>query len=550
MIVGKFAPSPLAGPQWFMAYVIAVVSLWMIVSALTALRPGRRGIFAAFAYPVGWAAGELPAQAIIAQLVLLGVLRWWGWPRTSWLGPLVLALAAVVVAENLALIVVQFLSRVVVRRSLASAERRPLTVGRPREDVAGSWWRTMLQVPFHPRDVQVVSDVAYGSHPRQVLDVWRTPRTPAHAPVIIYFHGGAWTFGVKREQGRPMLHEFVARGWIVVTSNYRLAPTDPWPAHIVDAKRVLGWVKKNIANYGGDADRVVVAGGSAGGHLASLVAMAHADEWCSEDQRDVADWSVRGCISLYGVLEMTGDETHWHGLGHGLRVLLERRVVRQTYEGNEELYERMSPFHRIDETTPPFLVVQGGNDTLVDVHVARHFVERYRQRALAPVYYVELPLTQHAFDHTASPRTSATTRAAVAFADSVAQARRPLTAELVGTYASPPVEVLVDEGGDWSLAREVAQRRGRFYVVSADNAFSDPLDPHNERRRHELAQVAATRGLVSSPALGRDPSGAWPDEKGLAIFGQSERFCRALARAFEQHALYEVTPDECRVVRA
>ena len=532
-----------------MAYIIAALSLWMIVSALTALRPGRRGLFAAFAYPVGWAAGELPVQAILLQAALLGLLRWWGWPRTTWLGPLVLILAAVVTTENLALIVVQFLSRAVVRRALATSPRRALNVGRPREDVAGSWWRTMLQIPFHPRNIQVTSNVAYGADPRQVLDVWRTSRTPTNAPVIVYFHGGAWTFGDKREQGRPMLHEFASRGWVVVTTNYRLSPANSWPAHIIDAKRVLGWVKKNIANYGGDPDRVVVAGGSAGGHLASLLALSEPQEWTSPDQDDIDDWSVRGCIALYAVLEMTGDETHWRGLGHGLRVLLERRVVQTPYEGNEALYEQMSPYHRLSEKAPPFLVVQGGNDTLVDVHVARHFVAEYRRRALAPVYYVELPLTQHAFDHTASPRTSATLRAAVAFAESVTRPRRPLDEELLASYQSPPVEVLVDDGpAGWESAVEVAARRGPFYVVSADNAFSDPRDPDNDRRRRELSELAAARGWASRPALGRDPRGAWPEEKGLAIFDQSEEFCRAIARAFDQHAIYEVTPEDCRVV--
>lgn len=532
-----------------MAYVIAAVFLWMIASALTALRPGRRGLFAALAYPVGWAAGELPVQAIILVAGLLGLLRWWGWPQTVWLGPLVLAIACIVVAENLALIVVQFHSRSVVRRALAQSPRRPLVTGRPRDDVAGSWWRTMLQLPFHPRNMQLIANIAYGPHRRQMLDVWRTSLTPSDAPVIVYFHGGGWTFGDKREQGRPMLHEFVSRGWIVVTSNYRLAPTDPWPAHIIDAKRVLGWVKKYVANYGGDPERVVLAGGSAGGHLAALLALSRPDEWLSSDQRDVRDWSVRGCVSLYGVLEMTGDESHWHGLGQGLRILLERRVVKRPYLEDPALYESMSPYHRIHEDAPPFLVVQGGNDTLVDVHVARDFVERFRRIVLAPAYYVELPLTQHAFDHTASPRTSSTTRAAVAFAESVTRPRTSLTEELLANYQSPPVEVLVNDGpSGWEPAIDVASRRGTFYVVSADNAFSNPFDPDNERRRRELLDLALERGLLNSPALGRDPRGAWPEEKGIAIFEQSEEFCRALGRAFEQHAIYAVTPDDCRVV--
>ena len=534
-----------------MAYLVAALSLWMTVSALTALRPGRRGLFAAFAYPVGWAAGELPVQAIIFQLALLALLRWWGWPRTDWLGPLVLSLALIVVLENLALIVVQLHSRTVVRRALASSPRRPLRVGRPREDHAGSWWRTMLQVPFHPRYMQSITNISYGPHRRQVLDVWRTSLTPQDAPVIVYFHGGAWTFGDKREQGRPMLHEFVSRGWIVVTSNYRLAPDHAWPAHIVDAKRVLGWVKKNVANYGGDPDRVVVAGGSAGGQLASLLALCGPEEWSSPDQRDVADWRVRGCISLYSVLEMTGDEAHWRGLGSGLRVLLERRVVQLPFEENRSIYEQMSPLHRISPDAPPFLVVQGGNDTLVDVQVARNFVDSFRRRALAPIYYVQLPLTQHAFDHTASPRTSSTTRAAVAFAESVTTRRRPLSDDLLASYQSPPVQVLVDEGPTgWGDATDVAARRGRFFVVSADNPFSASIDPRNQQRRVELSELAHARGLASSPAIGRDPTGAWPDEWGLAIFDESPDFCRALARAFEQHAIYEVTPERCRVLVA
>ncbi len=534
-----------------MAYLVAAISLWMTASALTSLRPGRRGLFAAFAYPVGWAAGELPVQAIITQLALLALLRWWGWPRDEWLDTLVLVLAAFVVLENLALIVVQFLSRRVVRRALAESPRRPLRVGRPRDDRAGSWWRTMLQIPFHPRHMQFATNIAYGPHRRQVLDVWRTSLTPRGAPVIVYFHGGAWTFGDKREQGRPMLHEFVSRGWVVVTSNYRLAPGHAWPAHIIDAKRVLGWVKKNVANYGGDPDRVVVAGGSAGGQLASLLALCLADEWASPDQSDIADWRVRGCISLYSVLEMTGDEAHWHGLGHGLRVLLERRVVQLPYGENPSLYLQMSPYHRISHDAPPFLVVQGGNDTLVDVHVARDFVERFRRDALAPIYYVQLPLTQHAFDHTASPRTSSTTRAAVAFAESVAFRRRPLSAELLASYQSPPVQVLVDDGArGWQEAIDVATRRGSFFVVSADNPFSNPVATDNEQRRRELNDLARARGLVGLPAIGRDPTGSWPDEWGLAVFEQTLEFCRALARAFDQHAIYEVTPEGCRVLVA
>ena len=131
---------------------------------------------------------------------------------------------------------------------MADAPIQPLRVGRPSEDVFGRWWRTALQIPLHPRAMELHANVAYGPLERQRLDVWKMPTTAERAPVIYYIHGGAWTFGDKRQQGRPMLHEFVSRGWVVVAINYRLAPQFPWPAQIEDATRALGWIKTNIAS--------------------------------------------------------------------------------------------------------------------------------------------------------------------------------------------------------------------------------------------------------------------------------------------------------------
>jgi hypothetical protein len=127
-----------------MAYAIAAVSLWLAFSAATALRPGRRGIFAALAFPVGWAAGELPVQALVVEGALVGVLAGLGWPGGAW-GPLDAALAGLVGVENLALVAVGVASRAVVRRAMATAPRRPLDVPGPGDDRFGTWWRTALQ---------------------------------------------------------------------------------------------------------------------------------------------------------------------------------------------------------------------------------------------------------------------------------------------------------------------------------------------------------------------------------------------------------------------
>jgi acetyl esterase/lipase len=526
-----------------MAYFVALASAFFVLSAATALRPGRRGLSAILAYPVGWAAGELPVQGIVFQLALLGLLAWWGWPSAAWLSAVVFVLAFVVVLENLVLIYIAFYSRRIVRQSMANAPVSPLTIPRARDDVFGSWWRTALQFPFHPRDMQLVKNVVYGALPRQRLDVWRMSTTPLHAPVVLFVHGGSWMMGDKREQGRPMLHEFVRRGWIAVVPNYRLAPRHPWPAQVLDVTRALGWVKKNVATYGGDPDRVVIAGGSAGGQLAALVAMSANDaSWRPKDMDGVTDWSVRGAMSFYGVLEMVGDESHWRGLGRGLRILLERRVVQVPFEGNEPIFHAMSPFDRIGVDAPPFFVVQGRNDTLVDVQVARDFVARFRDVAPAPIYYVELPFTQHAFDISASPRTSATTRAAVAFAESVVHRPR-LTPSLVKSYQVPPTELVVKVSDDqWLSAQEAARELGPFTVLTSDNPFSAALGTdENAERRGELFADLQRRGVRLRPTIGRDPTGAWPVEEGFALLDQSVEFARELARTWDQFAIYDVT---------
>jgi acetyl esterase/lipase len=529
-----------------MAYFVALASGFLVVSALTALRPGRRGLFAALAYPVGWAAGELAGQGIFLEALLVVLLWWWGWPKTHWLGFVVLVVALIVVFENLCLIAILFYSRTIVRRAMESSPDRPLVISRPREDLFGSWWRTLLQIPFHPRDMQLQRNVVYGPLVRQRLDVWRLSTTPKDAPVIYYLHGGAWTFGDKREQGRPMLHEFVRRGWIVVASNYRLAPRFPWPAQIEDATRALGWIKRNIATYGGDPDRVVIAGGSAGGHLASLVALSANDPtWRPVEMSGVSDWSVRGALSFYGVLEMTGDETHWRGLGRGIRRLLERHVVQLPFEGNESLYRSLSPYEKVAPDSPPFFVVQGVNDTLVDVNVARAFVAKFRATSFAPIYYVELPFTQHAFDVTASPRTSSTTRAAVAFAESVVARRPVISPALVASYQVPPARLVIEVGPNtWLEAREAALELGPLFVVTSDNPYSKEVsDVDNEVRRRELRELLRRRGVDFVEATSSDPSGRWPSEVGVALLGVTRDDARALARSWDQFAYYEVDVD-------
>jgi acetyl esterase/lipase len=247
------------------------------------------------------------------------------------------------------------------------------------------------------------ADVAYGDDPAQRLDVWAVAGVPAGAPVLIEVHGGGWTSGDKALAASPLMAYLAERGWVCVTVNYRLGRAHRWPAMIVDVKRAIAWVKDHIAEHGGDPGFVVISGGSAGGHLASLAALTPNDPEFQPGFAD-ADTTVAAAVPLYGVHDFSVDE-------HGLHHTLEYDVLGTRQADDLDTWRRASPLHRAGPDAPPFLVIHGSADTIVAVGQSRRFVRRLREVSRAPVCFAELPHAQHGFDAFPTARTGHTVRA-------------------------------------------------------------------------------------------------------------------------------------------
>lgn len=116
----------------------------------------------------------------------------------------------------------------------------------------------------------IKTDVAFGDHPLQKLDVY-LPDSPAKSPVMVYIHGGGWAKGDKAAVGlKPAF--FNGKGWIFVSVNYRLLPEGKHPANVEDIALALAKIHDEVAGHGGDPERIFVMGHSAGAHLAALVA--------------------------------------------------------------------------------------------------------------------------------------------------------------------------------------------------------------------------------------------------------------------------------------
>ena len=275
-------------------------------------------------------------------------------------------------------------------------------------------WRKLVY-PFRMREprVRVLKNVvfneAYGK--RGLLDVYLPADRPAEAgaPVLLQVHGGGWTIGTKDQQGIPLMQHMAAKGWICVAPNYRLSPRNDWPAHIVDVKRSIAWVREHIAEYGGDPDYIAITGGSAGGHLAALAAVTPNDrEW--QPGFEDADTSVQAAIPHYGVYDFAGST----GTRPSIQLrdrFLAPRILRTTWAEQPELFEAASPILRITPDAPDFFVLHGVGDTLVPVDQARQFVAKLREVSKRTVVYAELPGAQHAFDIFPSIRSAHVVRA-------------------------------------------------------------------------------------------------------------------------------------------
>jgi acetyl esterase/lipase len=273
-------------------------------------------------------------------------------------------------------------------------------------------WRSLVY-PFRmvTPDIEVIRNLPYTEAGRRGhLDIYR-PRDVEldRAPVLLQVHGGAWVVGDKSYQGLPLMTHLAARGWVCVAINYRLAPRDPFPAHIIDVKRAIAWVREHIADYGGDPDYLAITGGSAGGHLAALAALTPGDAAYQPGFED-ADTSVQVAVPHYGVYDMAGATGLRSAIGMRDRFLAPR-VMRTTWEEDPGLFEDASPLLRITPDAPDFFVLHGTHDTLVSVEQARLFVARLREVSGSTVAYAELPGAQHAWDVFTSVRSGHVVRA-------------------------------------------------------------------------------------------------------------------------------------------
>jgi acetyl esterase/lipase len=202
-----------------------------------------------------------------------------------------------------------------------------------------------------------IRDVAYGNGPRQRMDVYVPQNRPASAPVLLFFYGGAFRCGRKEEY--PIVGQaFASKGIVVAVADYRIHPEGRFPDFLEDGAQALAAVHARAGEWGGDPNRIFVAGHSAGAYLAVMLA---ANPSYLRAAKADPSW-IRGVIALAG---------RYHELPLGDVIALE------IFRGPARDETRPSTY--IDGKRPPMLLASGANDHPSVLESLRRLAARLRE---------------------------------------------------------------------------------------------------------------------------------------------------------------------------
>ena len=226
-----------------------------------------------------------------------------------------------------------------------------------------------------------------------LLDLYRPPSSNAAAPwpTIVWVHGGAWRRGTR---DNVPIESLTSHGFAIASVDYRLSPVARFPAQVHDIKAAIRFLRANADHYGLDKQRFVIAGASAGGHLAALVGVSGGQLEGSVGKHSAESSAVSAIVSFYGAsnLQTILSQSTPHGLS--VRVPALKLLLGDVPTQKPDIARLANPVAHVDKRDPPLLLIHGDQDPQMPINQSHELHGRYEQLGL-PVQFKVLHGAAH-----------------------------------------------------------------------------------------------------------------------------------------------------------
>jgi acetyl esterase/lipase len=216
---------------------------------------------------------------------------------------------------------------------------------------------TAVKKVAYPAGYEAQIDVVYnkGKDWEVKHDIYFNPKAAKPTPVVFNIHGGGWNHGTKETQ--TGFNSWFKMGFAVVNIEYRMFPQATAPAAVEDVRASIMYTVQHAKELNIDPNRIVVTGGSAGGHLALMAGLLQNDNKYDGDYKKIKGYTIAAIVDKYGPTDLSTD------------VAVKGKSVRNwlgpAYVESQKQREAMSPIFYVKKTSPPIYIVHGDSDPTV-----------------------------------------------------------------------------------------------------------------------------------------------------------------------------------------
>lgn len=251
-----------------------------------------------------------------------------------------------------------------------------------------------LNVPDTVKEIKNITYVRYKKRALQ-LDLY-LPETNTKQlwPGIIFVHGGGWASGY-RTNFTPFAVAMAERGYVAATISYRLSGEALYPAAIYDTKAAIRWLRSNAKKYGVNPDQIAIAGGSAGGQIASLTGVtAGLVKFDPQAKKSGVSSDVQAIINIDGLSDFTSEDARFYEDDPRKNPSAAGAWFGGRYAEKAALWHEASPTFYVNKNTPPILFLISAQKRFSVGH--KEMIEKMKLLNI-PYQVTQLPDTPHSF---------------------------------------------------------------------------------------------------------------------------------------------------------